>query len=103
MIAIDVKAQASGRAEFRMAHSSRLFLSAILWDRDGEVAAGGCDPPSRKKHAEAHARPGHERVAADAMVFDPLADAPCASFSYSQCQTAQFLLSRLVCVRVLLP
>src|SRR5262245_40609181 len=37
------------------------------------------------------------------MAFEPLADAPPASLSYSQCQTAQFLRSRLFdSVRVLL-
>src|SRR5262245_53204743 len=42
-----------------------------------------------RRRAEARARPGHERVAADAMAFEPLADAPPASLSYSPCQTAQ--------------
>src|SRR5262245_34609401 len=37
-----------------------------------------------------------ECVAVDAMAFEPLADAPRASLSYSQCQTAQFLRSRLI-------
>src|SRR5262249_35183157 len=52
--------------------------------------------PRAKGRAEARARPGHERVAADAMAFEPLADAPPASCSYSPCQTAQFLWSRHV-------
>src|SRR5262245_2733577 len=47
-----------------------------------------------RRRAEARARLGHERVAADAMAFEPLADAPPASLSYSHCQTAQFLRSR---------
>src|SRR5262249_54123123 len=45
--------------------------------------------PHAKRHAEARARPGHERVAADAMALRPLADAPHRVVSYSQCQTAQ--------------
>src|SRR5262249_32519249 len=32
-----------------------------------------------KRRAEARARPGHERVAVDAMAFEPLADAPPAA------------------------
>jgi hypothetical protein len=52
--------------------------------------------PRAKRRAEARARPGHERVAADAMALRHLADASHRVVSYSPCQTAQFLYSRLV-------
>ena len=53
-------------------------------------------PPRCTGRAEARARPGHERVAADAMALRHLADASHRIVSYSPCQTAQFLQSRLV-------
>jgi hypothetical protein len=52
--------------------------------------------PRAKRRAEARARPGHERVAADTMALWHLADASHRIVSYSPCQTAQFLHSRLV-------
>jgi hypothetical protein len=50
---------------------------------------------AQKRRAEARARPGHERVAVDAIERDVCR---CAAriVSYSPCQTAQFLRSRLV-------
>jgi hypothetical protein len=50
--------------------------------------------PHAKRRAEARARPGHERVAADAMALRHRADGLHRVVSYSPCQTAQFLLSR---------
>src|SRR5262245_24172113 len=44
--------------------------------------------------AEARARPGHERVAADAMALEPLADAPPASFPLHNVKQRSLLLSR---------
>jgi hypothetical protein len=51
---------------------------------------------SCKRRAEARARPGHERVAVDAMALRHLADASHRVASYSPCQTAQFLHSRRI-------
>src|SRR5262245_24868954 len=52
--------------------------------------------PRAKGRAEARARPGHERVAADAIALRHLADASHRVVSYSPCQTAQFLPSRCI-------
>ena len=52
--------------------------------------------PSGRAKRGPGARPGHERVAADAMALRHLADASHRIVSYSPCQTAQFLQSRLV-------
>jgi len=48
--------------------------------------------PNRR--AEAGARPGHERVAVDAMAFEPLADAPPASFPIHNVKQRSLLRSR---------
>src|SRR5262245_6008632 len=50
-----------------------------------------CAGPTQwaRRRAEARARPGHERVAADAMALRHLADASHRVVSYSPCQTAQ--------------
>src|SRR5262245_30369279 len=58
--------------------------------------------PNRR--AEARARPGHERVAADAMAFEPLADAPPTSFPFHNVKQRSLLRSRdIFCARVLFP
>src|SRR5262245_9755993 len=53
--------------------------------------------------AEARARPGHERVAADAMALEPLADAPPASFPLHNVKQRSLLsFPGHFCLRVLL-
>src|SRR5262245_63033527 len=52
--------------------------------------------PRAKGRAEARARPGHERVAVDAMAFEPLADAPPASFPIHNVKQRSVLHSRCI-------
>src|SRR5262245_18989559 len=47
-----------------------------------------------RRRAEARARPGHERVATDAMAFEPLADAPPASSPLHNVKQRSLLPSR---------
>src|SRR5262245_44973270 len=53
-----------------------------------------------RRRAEARARPGHERVAADAMAFEPLADAPPASSPIHNVKQPSFFVPGSFCVRV---
>src|SRR5262245_6761296 len=50
----------------------------------------------KRRRTEAGARPGHERVAADAMAFEPLADAPPASSPIHNVKQRSLLRSRLI-------
>src|SRR5262245_2127102 len=60
--------------------------------------------PRAKRRAEARARPGHERVAVDAMCSEhDMPDAPPASFPIHNVKQRSFFAPGSFCVRVLLP
>src|SRR5262245_63169154 len=96
MIATDVRAQASARAEFRMAHSSRLFLSRDPMGSGWRSRSRRMRSTTAKKACRGARSAGTERVAADAMAFEPLADAPPASFPIHHVKQRSLLHSRLV-------
>src|SRR5262245_8561476 len=96
MITIDVNAQASGRAELRLAHSSRLFLSRDPMGSGWRSRSRRMRSTTAKKACRGARSAGTERVAADAMAFEPLADAPPASFPIHHVKQRSLLHSRLV-------
>src|SRR5262245_29021136 len=90
----------SGKPDLRGPRS--VTDAALVWPLGPALARELA--PRAKRRTEARARPGHERVAGDAIgSSEPLPDPPSASFPIHNVKQLSFFPPGSFCVRVLLP